>query len=78
MALGPLARFLIWLLHHCPSVSSIELSHNSRPQPSPADPPTVWEADPKSLSQELRDPGYRQAYIDFLEACHAMPASRYK
>ena len=77
MALGPLARLLIWLLNRCPSVTSIQLSSNS-PQPSPADPPTVWGSDPEALSQELRDPHYRRAYIDFLEACHAMPASRFK
>jgi hypothetical protein len=78
MALGPLARFLIWFLRRCPNVSLIELSHNSRPQHSPADPPTVWGADPEALSQELRDPYYRQAYIDHLEACHAMPASQFR
>jgi hypothetical protein len=75
MALGPLARFLIWLLQLCPSVSSIELGSNHSSQPSR---PMVSALDPDALAEDLRDPGHRQAYIDFLEACHAMPASRFK
>lgn len=73
MALGPLARFLIWLLQHCPSISTIQIGNTSQASRS-----MVSALDPDALSEDLRDPGYRQAYIDYLEACHAMPASRFK
>jgi hypothetical protein len=39
--------------------------------------PVVWVLDPDRLSEDLKDPLLRAAYIDFLEACLTMPASRY-
>ena len=37
----------------------------------------AWALDPDRLSEDLKDPLLRAAYIDFLEACLTMPASRY-
>ena len=39
--------------------------------------PMAWALDPDRLSEDLKDPLLRAAYIDFLEACLTMPASRY-
>lgn len=47
---------------------------NRKPSP-PA--PTVWALDPDRLSEDLKDPLLRSAYIDYLEACLTMPGSRY-
>ena len=74
MALGPFARLLIWLLNRCPSVSSIDLSSPTTQDSTP----TASALDPDALSQDLKDPNYRQAYIQFLEACHNMPARRFR
>jgi hypothetical protein len=75
MELGPLARLLIWLLSHCPSMSSHQhkTTHNSQTHI-----PVVSALDPDLISEELKDPYLRAYYVDFLEACHTMPASRYK
>jgi hypothetical protein len=75
MELGPLARLLIWLLNCCPSISFIQLdsTHNSH-----SNRPAVSGLDPDLLSTDLRDPHLRTYYIDFLEACLTMPASRFK
>jgi len=75
MALGPLARLLIWLLNRCPSLSYINLDST---QSSPSSRPVVSGLDPDLLSADLKDPHLRTYYIDFLEACLTMPASRYK
>ena len=45
-------------------------------QPSPPA-PMAWALDPDRLSQDLKDPLLRAAYIDYLEACLTMPGSRY-
>lgn len=37
----------------------------------------AWALDPDRLSQDLKDPLLRAAYIDYLEACLTMPDSRY-
>jgi len=75
MELGPLARLLIWLLNRCPSISFIQLdsTHNSQEHH-----PVVSALDPDMLSADLKDPHLRTYYIDFLEGCLTMPASRYK
>ena len=39
--------------------------------------PMAWALDPDRLSQDLKDPLLRAAYIDYLEACLTMPGSRY-
>ena len=39
--------------------------------------PVVWVLDPDRLSEDLKDPLLRAAYVNFLEACLTMPASRY-
>jgi len=74
MELGPLARLLIWLLNRCPSISFIQLDST---QNSRSSRPAVSTLDPDRLSEDLKDPLMRAAYIDFLEACLTMPASRY-
>ena len=72
MELGPLARLLIALLNRCPSISFIKLdtTRSSRP--------VVSSLDPDLLSADLKDPHLRSYYIDFLEGCLTMPASRFK
>jgi hypothetical protein len=75
MALGPLARLLIWLLNRCPSIAFIQLDST---QHSPQHRPVVSGLDPDLLSADLKDPHLRTYYIDFLEGCLTMPASRYK
>jgi hypothetical protein len=75
MELGPLARLLIWLLNRCPSISFIQLDST---QSSPSNRPAVSTLDPDLLSADLKDPHLRTYYVDFLEACLTMPASRYK
>lgn len=75
MALGPLARLLIWLLNRCPSISLIQLDST---QHSPQHRPVVSSLDPDLLSADLKDPHLRTYYVDFLEDCLTMPASRYK
>ena len=75
MELGPLARLLIWLLNRCPSISSIKLDSTQHLQ---ATRPVVSSLDPDLLSADLKDPHLRSYYIEHLEACLTMPASRYK
>lgn len=74
MELGPLARLLIWLLNRCPSISFIQLdstqnSHSCQPSLQPD-----YVLDRDFLSIELRDPVFRQFYMDHLENCLAMPS----
>jgi len=74
MELGPLARLLIWLLNRCPSISFIQLdstqnSHSCQPPLQ-----TDYVLDRDVLSIELRDPVFRQFYMDHLESCLAMPS----
>jgi len=38
----------------------------------------AFPLDPDLLSADLKDPHLRTYYIDFLESCLTMPASRYK
>lgn len=47
---------------------------NRKPAPTAQ---TVWASDPDRLSEDLKDPLLRAAYIDYLEACLTMPAFRY-
>jgi len=47
---------------------------NRKPAPTA---PMAWALDPDRLSEDLKDPLLRAAYIDYLEACLTMPASRY-
>jgi len=75
MELGLLARILIWLLNRCPSIAFIQLDNS---QSSPPSRPVVSALDPDILSSDLKDPHLRTYYIDFLECCLTMPASRYK
>jgi len=75
MELGPLARLLIWLLNRCPSIAFIQLD---RSQSSQHPRPVVSGLDPDLLSADLKDPHLRTNYVEFLEACLTMPASRYK
>jgi hypothetical protein len=75
MELGLLARLLIWLLNRCPSISFIQLDSS---QSSPPSRPMVSALDPDILSADLKDPHLRTYYIEFLEGCLTMPASRYK
>ena len=75
MELGPLARLLIWLLNRCPSISFIQLDST---QNSPSSRPVVSTLDPDLLTEDLKDPNLRIYYVEFLEACLTMPASRYK
>jgi len=75
MELGPLARLLIWLLNRCPSISFIQLDST---QSSPSSRPVVSTLDPDLLTEDLKDPNLRIYYVEFLEACLTMPASRYK
>jgi hypothetical protein len=75
MELGPLARLLIWLLNRCPSISFIQLDST---QSSPSSRPAVSTLDPDLLTEDLKDPNLRIYYVEFLEACLTMPASRYK
>jgi hypothetical protein len=75
MELGLLARLLIWLLNRCPSIAFIQLDSS---QISPPSRPVVSALDPDILSADLKDPHLRTYYIDFLEGCLTMPASRYK
>jgi hypothetical protein len=75
MELGPLARLLIWLLNRCPSISFIQLDNT---QNSPSSRPAVSTLDPDLLTEDLKDPNLRIHYVEFLEACLTMPASRYK
>ena len=75
MELGPLARLLIWLLNRCPSISFIQLDST---QSSPSSRPVVSTLDPDLLTEDLKDPNLRIHYVEFLEACLTMPASRYK
>jgi hypothetical protein len=75
MELGPLARLLIWLLNRCPSISFIELDST---QNSRSSRPVVSTLDPDLLTEDLKDPNLRIYYVEFLEACLTMPASRYK
>jgi len=72
MELGPLARLLIWLLNRCQSISFIQLDSTRSSRP------VVSSLDPDLLSADLKDPHLRTYYIDFLEGCLTMPASRYK
>ena len=75
MELGPLARLLIWLLKRCPSISFIQLDSTQHSQQHR---PVVSALDPDLISQDLKDPHIRAYYVEFLESCHTMPASRYK
>jgi hypothetical protein len=75
MAIRPLARLLIWLLNRCPSNSFIQLDSNQHIQ---ATRPVVSSLDPDLLSADLKDPHLRSYYVEFLEACLTMPASRFK
>jgi hypothetical protein len=75
MELGLLARILIWLLNRCRSIAFIQLDNS---QNSPPSQPVVSALDPDILSADLKDPHLRTYYIDFLEGCLTMPASRYK
>jgi len=75
MELGPLARLLIWLLNRCPSICFIQLDST---QNSPSSRPAVSTLDPDLLTEDLKDPNLRIHYVEFLEACLTMPASRYK
>jgi len=75
MELGPLARLLIWLLNRCPSISFIQLDST---QNSRSSRPVVSTLDPDLLTEDLKDPNLRIHYVEFLEACLTMPASRYK
>jgi hypothetical protein len=75
MELGLLARLLIWLLNRCPSISFIQLDNS---QSSPPSRPVVSALDLELLSADLKDPHLRAYYIEFLESCHTIPASRYK
>jgi hypothetical protein len=75
MELGPLARLLIWLLNRCPSISFIQLDST---QSTPSSRPVVSTLDPDLLTEDLKDPHLRTYYVEFLEACLTMPASRYK
>jgi hypothetical protein len=61
MALALLLRIFKWCRKRL---------HRNQPSP-PA--PTGWALDPDLLSQDLRDPLLRQAYIDYLEACLLKP-----
>lgn len=80
MELGPLARLLIWLLNRCPSISLIEMPASKTPTLDnwPNRRPMVFPLDPDLLSADLKDPHLRNYYIEFLEGCLTMPASRYK
>ena len=75
MELGPLARLLIWLLNRCPSICFIQLDNTHS---SPSSRPAVSTLDPDLLTEDLKDPNLRIYYVEFLEACLTMPASRYK
>ena len=73
MELGPLARLLIWLLNRCPSIIQLDSTQHLQ-----ATRPVVSSLDPDLLSADLKDPHLRSYYIDFLESCLTMPASRFK
>ena len=74
MELGPLARLLIWLLNR-PSISFIQLDSTQHLR---ATRPVISSLDPDILSADLQDPHLKTYYIEHLEACLTMPASRFK
>lgn len=80
MALGPLARLLIWLLNRCPSIVYIKPEPSQTPTIDdwPNRRPVVSSLDPDLISADLKDPELRAFYVEFLEDCLTMPASRYK
>lgn len=80
MALGPLARLLIWLLKRCPSASTIKVEPSQTPTLDnwPDTQSMAFPLAPDLVSEDLKDPHLRTYYVEFLEGCFTMPGSRYK
>ena len=47
-------------------IANMQLSQPSQP--------VVWALDPDLLTEELKNPAFRQFYMDHLENCLAMPS----